>query len=1057
MASADGQIFVPMVRHAMDKRPGRISLRDAHRMIVEGSARTSAGETLVEATARQRDLYAREVEELGATGCTTLREALERHGRESRLYLDAKAAVDARSAHKRNFSAVIPAAVFDGQGRRTEHVSALSGLVVIDLDHLDQEAASLTLGELRQLDSCVLCFVSPSGAGVKAWIAVEPVPTDVAQYTSAWQDMADFLEAHLTGSPTVDPSGKDATRLCFLAHDPEAYLNPDTQPRTWNPPQQPQQPDPPDSPPSIPSPPGNDGTDDTEVDRDALSWVAPPEDYNAWLSWLPTLKALGLSIEEVEAWSAAGAKYTAGEVASRWERLPKDTLDDSRNKLRGHAYNLGWRPRQRLEVARYDYLNADGSLRFQVVRYEPKAFLQRRPDPESPGGWVWNLKGVSPILYLLPELRRAGRAATVWVVEGEQDADLLHFLGLAATTNPQGPGKWRQSFTREFRGRQVAIVPDNDRQGVDHAVQVANAIDTVAKEVRIVNLPDLPEGGDVSDYLGQGRTVQDLEDLLAGILPFEPDDTGQDATPDQGRPDWKLSPLLESAVKVTQLLSEAGHFVYSGEQAFYFHQDSRQLMSLDEDNLQLRLLLGNQFRINGRDQLYGYLVDHLFREAFASGREALIRRFSHYDEASNTVYLDMGQGRMLKITADSISVHDNGHDDVLFHPIWKYQPWDYIPPAKRPEKVLFRQYINRINFTSEDSDFDVEDQQVLLLAWLLSFAFESIMPTKVLAAAVGPSGSGKSSMFRNAGRILLGPRFQVSSLSKEAEGEKDFWVALTHSFYRCYDNVDESVRWLPDALAQITTGAERPSRRKYTDNALIETQVSCMVAITTRTPRECLRREDVASRTLLFKVKKLEQVKPEYQVLEEIGRMRDAFLSDYAGMVQKVLARPLSEVRIVDPGIRMADFARIASWIGHGLSDEMAKLIDRALTRMTSSQHRFAVEEDPVAAALEIWLGRTQPPAEGEMELNVPAPPNEGRPVVTSTLLSELNAVAREFGMRLGVRSPVALGVYLKNQFEALSQVFSIERPEARNSRGKTWVFRFRSGEEEPPSDSTGK
>ena len=72
------------------------------------------------------------------------------------------------------------------------------------------------------------------------------------------------------------------------------------------------------------------------------------------------------------------------------------------------------------------------------------------------GEWVWNLKGVTPILYRLPELRRADRAETVWIVEGEQDADRLHSLGVTATTNPQGPGKWRQAFAREFRGRQVA-------------------------------------------------------------------------------------------------------------------------------------------------------------------------------------------------------------------------------------------------------------------------------------------------------------------------------------------------------------------------------------------------------------------------------------------------------------------------------------------------------------------------------------------------------------------------------------------------------------------------
>jgi putative DNA primase/helicase len=36
----------------------------------------------------------------------------------------------------------------------------------------------------------------------------------------------------------------------------------------------------------------------------------------------------------------------------------------------------------------YDYVDEAGAILFQVVRYEPKAFSQRRPDPDRPGGWI---------------------------------------------------------------------------------------------------------------------------------------------------------------------------------------------------------------------------------------------------------------------------------------------------------------------------------------------------------------------------------------------------------------------------------------------------------------------------------------------------------------------------------------------------------------------------------------------------------------------------------------------------------------------------------------------
>ena len=94
-------------------------------------------------------------------------------------------------------------------------------------------------------------------------------------------------------------------------------------------------------------------------------------------------------------------------------------------------------------VATYDYLDAAGKLVYQVVRREPKDFRQRRPDPQHPGKWIWNMDGVDRVPYRLPELLEAEVAA---VVEGEKDCDRLRTLGLTATCNSGGAGKWRKEY-----------------------------------------------------------------------------------------------------------------------------------------------------------------------------------------------------------------------------------------------------------------------------------------------------------------------------------------------------------------------------------------------------------------------------------------------------------------------------------------------------------------------------------------------------------------------------------------------------------------------------------
>ena len=167
---------------------------------------------------------------------------------------------------------------------------------------------------------------------------------------------------------------------------------------------------------------------------------------------------------------------------------------------------------ERQIVATYDYVDGSGRLLFQVVRYKPKAFAQRRPDGQ--GGWIWNLEGVPRVLYRLGEvLEAAGRGKRVYIVEGEKDADALAALGVCATTNSGGAGKWRKKYSDDLAGAHVVILPDNDEPGRKHAQAVAASLQGKAASVKVLALPRLPEGGDASDWIAAGGTREQLEAL----------------------------------------------------------------------------------------------------------------------------------------------------------------------------------------------------------------------------------------------------------------------------------------------------------------------------------------------------------------------------------------------------------------------------------------------------------------------------------------------------------------------------------------------------------------
>lgn len=172
-------------------------------------------------------------------------------------------------------------------------------------------------------------------------------------------------------------------------------------------------------------------------------------------------------------------------------------------------------------AATYDYVDERGDLLFQVVRYAPKTFRQRRkPTAEDPperisDGWVWSVKGVRQVPYRLPALLEAmAMERTVFIAEGEKDADALWGIGVPATTNAMGAGKWPRELSPYFDRADVVHLPDNDEAGRKHTALVGACLAGIASRQRVLTLPGLPDKGDVSDWIAAGGTADQLFRLV---------------------------------------------------------------------------------------------------------------------------------------------------------------------------------------------------------------------------------------------------------------------------------------------------------------------------------------------------------------------------------------------------------------------------------------------------------------------------------------------------------------------------------------------------------------
>lgn len=182
----------------------------------------------------------------------------------------------------------------------------------------------------------------------------------------------------------------------------------------------------------------------------------------------------------------------------------------------------------------YDYTDENGKLLYQVVRYESKDFVQRRPNPE--GGWIWDMDGVERTLYHLPALIKAiENGETVYVVEGEKDVHTVEGLGLTATTNSGGADKWLKAHSQYFRDASVVILPDNDDAGRKHALSVALSLARIAASIKIVSLPYLKNKQDVTDWVESGRKRDYLLQWIAKISEWTPPEITEEEPEDDTR------------------------------------------------------------------------------------------------------------------------------------------------------------------------------------------------------------------------------------------------------------------------------------------------------------------------------------------------------------------------------------------------------------------------------------------------------------------------------------------------------------------------------------------
>ncbi len=330
----------------------------------------------------------------------------------------------------------LPAVTFSGKFERRAIAGLIehSRIVVLDLDHLDDPEA--LKAQLAANPAVLSVFTSPSGTGLKILIACT-APENVKNPNAKWwgRKHLDFWQSAILTLPaelqkTVDPSGKDVSRLCFLSWDPHPYIIPEEQRPTPILPTSQARVDTPDTP---------DLATATDADKakDALGYLAQKkvaEDDSHFLAVANCLKAMGHRFAEFDSWAAqAGCSCT--DRQQRWESL--SPADHDYSAIIGLAWNMDWRLAQSTDDILRDALGdecqdmqEDANHQTRGKRPKEKThsmFNSDQPRDGISGHWVVETCGDSLRSYL--DTFAVKTPAGLWVPYQSRALDSKSALG----------------------------------------------------------------------------------------------------------------------------------------------------------------------------------------------------------------------------------------------------------------------------------------------------------------------------------------------------------------------------------------------------------------------------------------------------------------------------------------------------------------------------------------------------------------------------------------------------------------------------------------------------
>lgn len=174
---------------------------------------------------------------------------------------------------------------------------------------------------------------------------------------------------------------------------------------------------------------------------------------------------------------------------------------------------------------KYPYPDENGHVLYTKVRMQDSSGKQFLYEREDNGNIIMGM-GDRKVLYYLPHvLTGIKHNQTIFLVEGEKDADTLLGKTIIATTSPITT-LWQDEWTKLLQEADVVILYDYDKAGVKRRDMLSQKLHGNVKRLRVVELPGLEyrenHGLDITDWFEMGHSIEEFKILLEQTPDYRP-------------------------------------------------------------------------------------------------------------------------------------------------------------------------------------------------------------------------------------------------------------------------------------------------------------------------------------------------------------------------------------------------------------------------------------------------------------------------------------------------------------------------------------------------------